>query len=82
MLNIYLIRDVKSGIYSTIHLSPNDTTAMRQFFYDFREYQFRHDLELYRLGSFDPESGKIDLLPNAPQFVTVFQEKIGESING
>lgn len=78
---IYLIRDNKSGLYSTIHFSPNDDTARRQFRYDFRDYPFRADLELYRVGQFDPESGQITLIPGGPQFLETFHDLPKESLN-
>lgn len=68
-LNVYMIRDNKSGTYSTIYTAPNDVVAIRSFCYDFREYQFRTDLELYRVGSVDTLSGRMTAEENAA-FVT------------
>lgn len=73
ILNVYAIRDVKVG-YMTPTFDQSDATATRNFGYAVSHFSNNlmtyapDDFDLYRLGKFDTEAGK--LLPlDAPVFV-------------
>lgn len=69
ILNVYSIRDVKSG-YMNPTFEINDAVAMRNFQFacqntDSLLFAACSDFELYQIGRFDTESGTIeDELPN------------------
>lgn len=64
--NIYAVRDSKSG-YGSLLLEQNDAVAMRNFYNAFVDtksvlHNNRKDFDLVRLGDFDNETGKINVL--------------------
>lgn len=61
ILNVYCIRDVKTG-FLTPTFDSNDETAIRNFSHavinsDSVLFSFAKDFSLYRLGTFDSDSG-------------------------
>lgn len=59
-LNIYSVKDVVSGDFSSLSTLPNDQLARRNFNVLCNESKFSKDLQLFKLGSFDNETGVID----------------------
>lgn len=62
--SVYAIRDVRVGFSRGLSASENDAVAERDFFYavansDGPISEFAQDYSLYRIGSFDTESGVI-----------------------
>lgn len=63
---VYAVRDIKNG-FQSITVQSNDPTAVRGFQSAVMQSDsvlFTHaeDFALYRLGSFDADSGRIDVL--------------------
>lgn len=78
LMNLYVIRDRKSGLYIPPFASINDNTAERDFFALMTrpDYQFtKDDQELYSVGSFDSESGVCVTAEAQPRFICQFAEK-------
>ena len=78
---VYVIRDAAVGFGSPF-IDNNDACARRNFAYAVNnngDMSFSSkDFDLYRLGTFDSESGKFDLLPVPEMIVagmSVFNEK-------
>lgn len=70
---MFVIRDSKIGYLTPIMLENNDATALRNFstmLADDHSVIKLHasDFSLYRIGSFDTESGIVDSL-DAPLFI-------------
>ena len=68
---MYAIKDTKAGFLSPM-IDSNDMTAARNFEYACKNNDVMafcpSDFELYRLGEFDDESGKMIAL-DAPEFI-------------
>lgn len=72
-LNIYSIRDLKGANYNTPFAQPTHGTAERSFTELVKDpqslvHKYPSDYELFHIGSFDDESGKLDALP-IPQHI-------------
>lgn len=59
-MNIYSVKDVVSGDFGAISILPNDQLAQRNFNVLCQESKFAKDLQLFRLGFFDNETGAIE----------------------
>lgn len=78
---IYCIRDVKVGFQPQLLIEQNDATAVRGFSYAINNEGLMNyspkDYELYKVGEFDTEKGKLDsIIPeNICSGSSVFEEK-------
>lgn len=66
-LNLYCVYDRAAHVFSNVHTEVNDAVAARSFrvayasvFGKLPSYDF--DLQLYRIGCFDTESGKLEIV--------------------
>lgn len=74
---LYVIRDRKSAIYGTPFVAPNDSCAEREFVAFCSQPSntyIAEDLELYRVGTVDNETGVI-LGEEKPVFMRNFNER-------
>nr|WAE43486.1 MAG: nonstructural protein [Microviridae sp.] len=70
MINcFYSVKDVKTGTFCNPFIVQNDVSAVRMFSYSVNDHTvqsslslYPHDFELYKVGSFDDNSGKISSL--------------------
>lgn len=72
-MNLYAIKDVKIG-FLTPFVQQNQEVAIRSFkaaINDVRSsiYSYPDDMELWNLGEFDEETGKINITPKHPLYV-------------
>lgn len=79
LYNVYSIRDVKTG-FMTPTIEVNDDTAIRNFSHavvnsDNILFSFAKDFALYRIGSFDSDSGVLSS-ENLPKLVYEAAEAI------
>lgn len=65
--NIYAIKDIKGGEYNTPFFQMTDAHALRIFRTEVNRasdqnliYLYPEDFELFRLGTFESETGKIE----------------------
>lgn len=71
---LYSIRDFKTGFLPPTY-DINDESAIRNFEHaclnsDSLFFSHPQDYALYRIGSFDTDSGRVDLLDPLPELVT------------
>lgn len=73
-VNIYSLYDTKTMTYNKPFIEPSDTVAMRSLRMEVNRadpnnvlYMFPEDYRLYRVGSFDTDTGNIDTV--APELV-------------
>lgn len=75
---IYAIYDRVSGAYGAPQLMVNEGTARRWFNYTMQNSgMIAADCALYRLGSYDTDTGFIVVLP-MPEFICNFGDKSNE----
>lgn len=70
IVNLYTMRDRKTGIYASPFVSYTDESAMRDFTVQCtssKDAYLAEDLELYRLGTFDIKTGEI--VHYKPEFI-------------
>lgn len=63
-MNLYTVRDSKAGTYNKPHTAINDAEAQRGFHSAVNDpntfvNKYPEDFDLYRIGTFDVQSGKI-----------------------
>lgn len=68
IFGVYAMRDIKTG-FMTPSLDPNDDAAVRNFYHAVSQsagvlFTFPVDFSLYRIGSFDSDTGV--LVPETP----------------
>lgn len=73
-LNVYSVHDRKAAVFARPFIAPNDGMALRSYAAAKMDpttelSKFPEDFALYRLGSFDDESG--ELSPVVPTVVTL-----------
>lgn len=70
LTNLYTMRDRKSGIYGNPFVSYNDKCAIRDFdaFCNLQQNSYlADDMELYKLGTFESDTGEI--ISYKPEFL-------------
>lgn len=77
-LTIYSIHDRKAEIYNRPFYESNEVIAVRNVEMCFSDennpmFAYPEDFELVRLGTYDDETGKFDILP-IPELVDVKKE--------
>lgn len=60
IMNIYSIKDVVSGSFGNLVLQANDQLAIRTFKGICQDSKIAKDLQLFKMGSFNVEEGKIE----------------------
>lgn len=80
MMNIYSIFDASVQSYFQPFCFTMDTEAMRAFEGAIREknsnlHMFPQDFALYRIGTFDPETGKLDSIQEPVRVITATEIK-------
>lgn len=73
-MKLYSVRDVATEKFGPVFEMENDTAAIRAFRNSVKGNPFKHDMELYHLGTFDSESGAI-----LPDKAFIFKEVEDES---
>lgn len=81
--NFYAVKDIKSGLFSSIHVQQSNGTAIRAFSEACEDentqfYKHPSDFSLYHMATLDIESGKIEQteplqIANAAEFVKANQ---------
>lgn len=62
-MKLYTINDRVVGTFGQVLTYPNDETAIRAFrIYSQNNPDIKNDLVLYKLGSYDNETAKIEVL--------------------
>lgn len=79
MINVYAIRDARTG-FLTPTFEVNDAVASRNFHHaclnsDSLLFSHPQDYALYRLATFNPESGRIEP-EDVPVFITDAKEAL------
>lgn len=80
MQQIYAVKDVKSGLFSSTHVQQSNGVAIRSFSQACEDestqfYKYPSDFSLYHLGTLNIETGEIssntpEQISNASEFVT------------
>lgn len=79
--NLYTIRDRKASTYGTPFASFNHETAIRDFKGFCAQAQnvyLAPDLELYFIGTFESETGEVNMAHDKPEFLIQFEVRDGE----
>ena len=56
---VYMMFDRVAGKYQNIFMSISDYTAVRDFKAMLEKHPYSEDMELYRIGEFDNDSGEM-----------------------
>lgn len=70
---LFAVYDRLSGQYGAPQLAVNGDTAIRSCKVDFANSKIKEDLELYVLGTYDPETAEI-VCTNKPELIYKFKE--------
>lgn len=77
-LQIYSIRDLKGSMYNVPFFQPTHGTAERSFNELIRDpqslvHKYPADYELFHVGTFDDETGRIETLPTPSPIISGLQ---------
>lgn len=75
-MKLYVVYDRVSGTFGMPVAIQNDNAAKRAFLSQQKGQPYSDDMELYGIGSYDPDTGTLQQVVDRPVFICRFEEEV------